>query len=83
MAIYKVDDGFVISSHSQWLPGIYADEATAHYAFQFDAVKLHELNDRICHIDRGNRVITMDDLLSAASAPIQKTTLDGLFEEGE
>ncbi len=51
-----------ISDGGGWLPGIYADEATARRAFEVDAVTLQALSDRICPVDGENRAITMEDL---------------------
>ena len=33
--IHKVGDNYVISSHGTWLPGSYADERAAKFAFKF------------------------------------------------
>ena len=72
MTIHKLDDGtFVISSNHAWLPGTYADKETGNYAFQFDDETLHALNDRICHVERENRAITMDDLRAARPGSAQ------------
>lgn len=60
--IHESDGTFTISSHGMWLPGIYASKRAARYAFRFSSLALNELQDRINHSDRGNRVITMDDL---------------------
>jgi hypothetical protein len=68
--IYETDQGFSISSHGCWLPGIYDSERTARYAFRFENAVLQRLSEQICHI--GNRLISMDDLRAAkelASSP--------------
>ncbi len=45
VVIYQTDpDRFVISSGGMWLPGVYATERAARYAFQFTDVELLELN---------------------------------------
>ena len=73
MTVHKLDDGtFVISSGGCWLPGIYADQETANYAFQFSDAQLSALNNHICHFERENRAITMDDLRAARPARISK-----------
>lgn len=46
MAIFKVDDGYVISSHGTWLPGNYVDPIAAKYAFQFQDSTLQKLQDK-------------------------------------
>lgn len=63
--IYKVADGYVISSRDVWLPGVYDSEATARWAFQFSDETLQRLTERICHVDKENRTITRDDLVGA------------------
>jgi hypothetical protein len=45
--IHKVDDGYVISSHQVWLPGSYADERAAKYAFRFPDEELQKLQNEI------------------------------------
>lgn len=42
--IYPVDDGFVISSGGVWLPGVYATERAARYAFRFSNEDLERIN---------------------------------------
>ncbi len=42
--IYPVDNGYIISSGGVWLPGVYASERAARYAFRFsydDLVRIH------------------------------------------
>ena len=63
--IYKSDNGFVISSHGCWLPGIYADEKAARWAFSFEDNTLQALTDRICRAATGGRAITTGDLRAA------------------
>lgn len=64
--IYKLADGrYVISSHGCWLPGSYADQKAARWAFSFDDKTLLRLTDRICRADKGGRPITTDDLRAA------------------
>lgn len=61
--IHPVTDGdktvFVISSGGSWLPGAYADERAARYAFQFSDAKLQSLADK-------GEVITSEMLREAA-----------------
>lgn len=47
MAIYKVDDGYVISSHDVWMPGVYSTERAAKYAFRFSDKVLYELQESV------------------------------------
>jgi hypothetical protein len=65
--ITKVDaaDGYVISSHGMWLPGLYDSERTARYAFRFPDATLQRLQDEINHYQRQDRSITMADLRAA------------------
>lgn len=42
--IYPVEGGFVISSRGMWLPGVYADERAARYAFRFSNEELDRIN---------------------------------------
>ena len=60
--IYPVENGYVISSHHVWLPGVYDTEKAARYAFRFPNETLEALSNRICHINGENRNITKDDL---------------------
>lgn len=53
MAIYKVDNEFVISSNRVWRPGVYDSEKTAKYAFRFTDKELSSF---------GNKPITFKDL---------------------
>lgn len=66
--IYPVEGGFVISSHGTWLPGVYADERAAKYAFRLTDAQLAELND-----SRGAgaeyRPIQFEDVRRAKGAP--------------
>ena len=59
--IQPVEGGFVISSHDMWLPGVYADERAARYAFQFSNEHLSRLN-ATRGIGDVYRPITSDDL---------------------
>ena len=61
MAIYKCDEGFVISSHRVWIDGYYADKRAANYAFRFSPDDLAKLNKDI-NISK-DRAITYEDLL--------------------
>jgi len=51
MAIHRIDaDGevsYVISSRSVWLPGVYASERAARYAFRFSNATLQALQDSV------------------------------------
>ncbi|MCU1326163.1 MAG: hypothetical protein JWN34_1533 [Bryobacterales bacterium] len=48
MAIHKTSSGgYVISSRRTWLPGSYADERTARYAFRFKDEELQALQDSV------------------------------------
>jgi len=57
--IHKVEDGFVISSHQVWIPGVYDTKRTANYAFRFDDSDLQKLQDVK---NKTNDVITFKDL---------------------
>lgn len=58
--IHKVEGVFVISSHEVWLPGHYADERAAKYAFRLPTKALQELQDGK---NAGDRTpITFDEL---------------------
>ena len=63
MAIHRVKNVFVISSHRVWMPGAYDTEKTARYAFQFKDEELNKMQ-RIANKRNGgfDGVITMDDL---------------------
>lgn len=63
--IYKVDDGYVVSENGIWVMGVYDERETAFHATTLPDHVLFDLNERICHVDGENRVITMDDLLAA------------------
>lgn len=52
---FTIADGF-------WLPGVYADVKTAITAIGLPSITRSELNDQICHYQKENRAITMDDL---------------------
>jgi len=45
--IHEVDGGYVISSNRGWIPGFYADERTAKYAFKFKSEELQKLTDEV------------------------------------
>jgi hypothetical protein len=59
------DGTYVISSHGQWLPGLYDSKRSARYAFRFDTALLQELAHRICTKAGEDRAVTMDDLRAA------------------
>lgn len=67
--IHKVKDGrYVISSGGSWLPGVYEDEATARYAFQFSDAALHHLQEIANGAsDPTQRYVRMCDLKRARS----------------
>jgi hypothetical protein len=69
--IHKLEGnrGWVISSHQCWLPGVYDSERTARYAFRFNDSTLSALQQQ-----RGDRLITMDDLRAARKSQKAKTT---------
>lgn len=52
---------FSISSRGSWLPGAYATERAANYAFRFPDAQLITLRDRICNSGE-RRPITWEDL---------------------
>jgi hypothetical protein len=56
MLFHNSDGSIVISSHGCWMPGTYASNAAAQYAFQFDDKVLAALRDRV------KRPITSADL---------------------
>jgi len=65
-------EGYVISSHHKWLPGIYDSERAANYAFRFPIEILQNLTDKICSVPGESRFITMDDLrLARKFGPIK------------
>lgn len=45
--IYKVECGYVISSGHRWLPGVFEDEKSARYAFQFPDEILKRLQESV------------------------------------
>ena len=60
--IRQLDNGeYVISSRGVWLPGVYADEKAARYAFQFSDWELDRLQQERNSASDG-RPIGMDDL---------------------
>jgi hypothetical protein len=59
-ALTEPPEGFVISSHGMWLPGVYETRQAASYAFQFSNEQLADLGHRICV--REKRHITTGDL---------------------
>lgn len=65
--IYRADSGcFVIASRDVWLPGCYADERTARYAFRFPNDVLAKLQDEANERNGGtDGVITYGDLQRA------------------
>lgn len=58
---------YQISENDVWIPGIYADRATALAAFDFADLTLARLQDEVCErvADFGGRFITMEDLSRA------------------
>lgn len=62
--IHKLDGqpGYVISSRRCWLPGVYATERAARYAFRFPNALLEALTDL-------GRPITSDDLKATKREP--------------
>lgn len=68
--LHKVNNGYVISSRNVWVPGLYADEATALYAFQFKDKELQQLQDEANANNGGTGgVITMQMLRSLRDRP--------------
>lgn len=57
MTIHPVDGGYVISSRGAWLPGVYATERAARYAFRFSNEELADL-----YRTRGHRPTTTEAL---------------------
>lgn len=57
--IYQVGEEYVISSGGMWLPGNYATEKAANYAFQFSDEELSELQKTI-NQGQGRSITTMD-----------------------
>lgn len=47
MAVYKVEEVYVISSHEVWLPGCYESERAAKYAFRFSYEDLYNLQESV------------------------------------
>lgn len=64
----RAGDGYVISSRSMWLPGVYETERAARYAFRFPVAALQQLTERICWQDGEDRAITWADLRAAREA---------------
>ncbi len=61
MAIHKLENGtFVISANDIWLPGTYADERAARFAFKLTDEQKAELRDRA--IKESDGVITCVDI---------------------
>ncbi len=71
MTIYKVDDGYVISSYQVWRPGCYESERAAKYAFRFDDDSLRKLQNK-----KNPRCITFEDLQQL------KRSQNGVFKRG-
>ena len=67
--IHKTGEGrYVISSRGVWMPGCYADEGTARYAFRFPDEALQRLQDDANARAGGTgSVITWGDLAREAS----------------
>ena len=53
MAVYKVENEFVISSNRVWKPGVFATKKAANYAFRFSDEQINSF---------GNKTITYQDL---------------------
>lgn len=64
--IYRVDDGYVISSRGMWLNGNYDSERAAKYAFRFPDATLSRLEKEINQAQQ--RSITFEDLQAARKA---------------
>lgn len=79
--IHKIDHGgshngkYLISSHKQWLPGIFEDEKAARYALQFSNDALETLAHRICAWSTEDRTITTEDLRA------YRKTFEGMKEK--
>ena len=60
MPIYYIKDKgeWVASSKGSWIPGVYASERAAKYAYRFPNEQLQELTDKL------KRPITFEDLQS-------------------
>jgi len=67
--IHKLNDGFVISSHGVWLPGVYESKRAARYAFRFMGKELEGLQSEK---NKTTSIITFEDLKN-----IRKPTKDG------
>jgi hypothetical protein len=65
--IHPLEHGYAISSHEVWLPGSYATEQAAKYAFRFDNAILQRLQDEVNNRepDISKRVITFEMLRAA------------------
>jgi hypothetical protein len=75
VAIYNPDDdGFVISSHGVWMPGVYATRRAANYAFRFTDETLNKLQARA---NAERRFISFEDLQAARS---EDTELKSKFQ---
>jgi hypothetical protein len=62
--IWRRDGTYSISESGCWIPGVYADEATARAAFDFDDWELLGIQNRLndSEPDPAKRVITMEML---------------------
>lgn len=56
--------GWAVADDAGWLPGIYATEEAARLATTIDPARLEQLSDQVCHLDKENRAITVEDLES-------------------
>lgn len=68
MAIHKTDNGtYVSSSGHTWLPGVFADERAARYAFRLKDETLFALQEakNSAERDYAARVLTFEDLQAA------------------
>lgn len=76
MAIRSLEDGAkVISSHGVWVPGVYADDRAARYAFRFSDDVLDELQQE-ANVRAGGTsgTITFDDLKARRKLLAEKQT---------
>lgn len=69
MGIYKVEGGYVISSHQVWLPGCYEDMRTARWAYQLPEEELQRLQEEANARSGGTwgGVITRGEVAKAAA----------------
>ena len=70
--VYNPADGgapsYVIAENQMWLPGSYASEEAARYAFDLPDERLYELQERINNVVHGEgRLIALNDLKAAGA----------------